>query len=104
MIDENEIMPLNFFAYGGKYSGEHKGMRYLIKRIGEKEDFKLEANIWQGPYASSSINKELISSQEFEFSEDGRLELINWLKKQYKDRLSEWEAAPSILEAESLKH
>lgn len=104
MIDEKEIMPLNFFAYGGKYSGEHAGMRYLIKREGEKPDFVLLANIWQGPYASCSIAKEKISSKEFEFSEEGRIELINWLKIQYETRKDEWDSAPSILEAEILKH
>ena len=31
MMDEKEIMPYNFFKYGGVYTGEHHGMRYLIK-------------------------------------------------------------------------
>ena len=36
MMDEKEIMPYNFFKYGGVYTGEHHGMRYLIKNTGEK--------------------------------------------------------------------
>jgi hypothetical protein len=104
MIDEKEIMPLNFFAYGGKYSGEHHGMKYLIKREGEKPDFVLKAYIWQGPYASCCVNKDDMTVEEFEFSEEGRLSLINWLKDQYESRKDEWDSAPSILNANPLKH
>lgn len=38
MIDASQIMPLNFFMYKGVYSGEHHGMRYRIKKAGEKPD------------------------------------------------------------------
>ena len=43
MIDEKEILPFNFFSYGGVYSGDHNGMRYMIKRTGKKPDFTLNA-------------------------------------------------------------
>lgn len=42
MIDASQIMPLNFFMYKGVYSGEHHGMRYRIKKAGEKPDEVLE--------------------------------------------------------------
>ena len=42
MIDENQIMPLNFFSYGGIYSGQHGKMRYRMLRTGEKPDFNME--------------------------------------------------------------
>ncbi len=99
MIDHNEIMPLNYFNYGGVYSGEHKGMRYVIKRVGEKPDFKLAAFAWQAPYAYDAMPKERILSSEFEKSEEGRTAAIDWLLKVYEDNKSEWDAAPSILEA-----
>ena len=43
MIDAEGIMPLNFFKYKGVYSGQHNGMRYIIKPVGEKPDLKLSA-------------------------------------------------------------
>ena len=55
MMDEKEIMPYNFFKYGGVYTGEHHGMRYLIKNTGEKPDFKLMVQVWLGPYASIAV-------------------------------------------------
>ena len=51
MIDASQIMPLNFFMYKGVYSGEHHGMRYRIKKAGEKPDEVLEAYVWQKPYS-----------------------------------------------------
>lgn len=104
MIDENIIMPFNFFKYGGAYSGEHKGMKYLIKRNGEKPDFIFNVSVWQGPYASGVIDKELITEREFEFSEEGRDQAIEWLKQQYDERIDYWEAAPSILAAPPIIH
>ena len=57
MINEKEIMPFNFFKYGGIYTGGHNGMRYKIERTGEKPDYVLNVLIWQGPYASTNIQK-----------------------------------------------
>lgn len=63
MIDEKEILPFNFFSYGGVYSGDHNGMRYMIKRTGKKPDFTLNALVWRGPYASSAVNADDITKK-----------------------------------------
>ena len=55
MIDPNGIMPLNFFKYKGVYTGQHNGMRYMLKQTGEKPDLKLSACVWRGPYASCAV-------------------------------------------------
>ncbi len=96
MIDEKEILPFNFFSYGGVYSGEHKGMRYIIKRTGKKPDFILNALVWQGPYASAAVDPENITTKEFEYSEEGRAEAIRWIQQMYDERRNEWDSVPSI--------
>ena len=100
MIDENEIMPFNFFSYGGIYSGDHHGMRYVIKRKGDKPDFILSATVWPGPFCYAATDEDKKTEAEFDYSEDGRREAIEWIKKQYDDRKEEWDNAPSVLEAE----
>lgn len=90
MIADKEILPFNFFEYGGKYTGEEKGMRYLIKRMGIKPDFKFSAACWRGPLASDYVDERLKTFSEFEFSEEGRIQAINWLQKQYDSRQDEW--------------
>ena len=62
MINEKEIMPFNFFKYGGIYTGGHNGMRYKIERTGEKPDYVLNVLIWQGPYASTAMKEEDITA------------------------------------------
>ena len=97
MIDEKEILPFNFFSYGGVYSGDHNGMRYMIKRTGKKPDFTLNALVWRGPYASSAVNADDITKKKFEYSEEGRKAAIEWIQKMYTDRKDEWDNAhPSI--------
>ena len=91
MMDEKEIMPYNFFKYGGVYTGGHHGMRYLIKNTGEKPDFKLMVQVWLGPYASTAVPDEKKTTQYFESSVEGRKEAINWLHEQYETRRGEWD-------------
>ena len=92
-------MPLNYFNYGGVYSGEHCGMRYIIKRIGEKPDFKLAVSVWQAPYGYDAMPKEEITTAEFEKTEEGRTQAIDWLLHMYETDKDKWSAAPSILDA-----
>lgn len=99
MIDEKEIMPFNFFKYGGVYSGDHCGMRYVMKRIGDKPDFILKATVWPGPYCEAETDDDQKTSQEFEYSEDGRIAAIEWLKEQYQSRKEQWDQMPAILDA-----
>lgn len=102
MIDENEIMPLNFFKYGGIYTGEcgeRRQMRYRIARTGEKPDFKFEVSVWQGPFAYCAVSKDEVTVSEYEFSETGRLEAIKWLRTVYEDEREKWDSAPGILAA-----
>lgn len=104
MIDEKEIMPYNFYKYGGTYSGGHEGMRYMLKRTGEKPDFVFKALVWRGPYASSAVAQEEITTAEFEFSEDGRKQAIEWIRNQYASRNDYWKDAPSILNVAPIIH
>lgn len=100
MIDNKEVLPFNFFDYGGKYSGVQGGMRYLIKRAGDKPDFKLIAYCWPGPLGFDYTAAEKKTEAEFEYSEEGREEAIAWLKDQYQDRIDEWNNIPALKDIE----
>ena len=89
MIDPNGIMPLNFFKYKGVYTGQHNGMRYMLKQTGEKPDLKLSACVWRGPYASCAVKEEDKTTEIFELTEDGRLLCRGMDKaKQYESDLT----------------
>lgn len=59
-------------------------MRYRIKKAGEKPDEVLEAYVWQKPYSFAATPKEEIISDTFPLSEEGRLQLVDWLKQMYE--------------------
>ena len=101
MINEKEIMPFNFFKYGGIYTGGHIGMRYKIERTGEKPDYVLNVLIWQGPYASTAMKEEDITAKKFEYSEEGRSSAIQWIQDMYDTNIDRWENAPSINQVKS---
>ena len=60
MIDATQIMPLNFFSYGGIYTGEHEGMRYRIIRDGNKPDYQLKAYVWRAPFAYDYVDRKSV--------------------------------------------
>lgn len=101
MIDATQIMPLNFFAYGGIYTGEHEGMRYRMIRVGDKPDYQLKVYVWRAPFAYDYVSKQkdsdsLIEEAVFDFSEEGRLCAIDWLHLQYDTRKAYWLATPAL--------
>lgn len=85
-IEDSDILPFNFFAYNGIYTGALQNMRYRIWREGEKPDFKLKACAWAGPYAFDYVGDEEKSFAEFEYSQEGRLEAVAWLNEQFESR------------------
>ena len=101
MIDATQIMPLNFFSYGGIYTGEHEGMRYRIIRGGNKPDYQLKAYVWREPFAYDYVSRQkdsdsLIETEMFEFSEEGRICAIDWLLLQFETRKAYWLAKPAL--------
>lgn len=99
MLDKEKMMPFNFLSYGGVITGQQKGMRYRLKRVGEKPDFKLCATVWPGPFGFDATPAEKKTDEEFPYSPDGREASIDWMRRQYEERRDEWDNIPSILDA-----
>ena len=100
MLADQDILPFNFFTYNGVFTGSFGNMRYRIHRGGEKPDFSLKANVWAGPLAYPYISEEQKTEREFEYSEEGRMQVIDWINEQYTSRQDEWESAPAIVDAD----
>lgn len=97
MIKENDIYSLIHYEYGLPYSGDYNGMRYRIARnplervFGKKEkgEATLETTVWKGPFAFDTTTEEKIT-KKFPFSEEGRLELVEWLNTMYETDKDKW--------------
>jgi hypothetical protein len=85
MIDENLILPFNFFSYNGVYTGEEGEMRYRIShhKDADKDENSLRIQVWQGPFAyQPSLESGIeIIEEDFEFSAEGRLAAIARIKE-----------------------
>lgn len=106
MLDRNEMLPFNFLAYGGKLTGDHRGMRYyLVKEErkyeadgAEKKEVWLAAYVWPEPLSFEKTPEEKITGNKFEFSAEGREKAIDWLTEQYETRRDEWDNIPNLTE------
>ncbi|MDD6790190.1 MAG: hypothetical protein PUE04_08820 [Lachnospira sp.] len=101
MIKEGDILPLNFFNYGGIFSGSCVNMRFKIRRKGGGDDpYKLEALVWPGPYDERDTKEELIRHCEFPCTEEGRSGAIAWLNEMYEEGGSEFSEKKGLLDAD----
>lgn len=97
MLNPDRIMSLTFLSYGGEMSGDHFGMRYMLKRIGEKPDFFIEATVWPEPLCFDKTPDESKIIKQFEFTDEGRSQAIEWLQQMYDNNRQIWDKAPRLM-------
>lgn len=86
-MGEVKMMPLSYFEAGGEYTGQIGGMRYLIK----KEDDRFMVYTWKGPFRFDAVKKDSVSSESFEFNDDGRGNVTKRLRCIYEDMKDFWD-------------
>lgn len=67
------------------FTGSCQGMRFQIRKQPGEEGDKIQAATWPGPYIFSATEDDKKTFREFPFSEEGLLESIDWLNKQYEE-------------------
>ncbi|MEY8336759.1 hypothetical protein AALB16_01840 [Lachnospiraceae bacterium 62-35] len=74
------------------FTGSYKGMRYRLKKEmlaaadGDREREWIRAVIWPEPYAFSATPEEQKEWTDFEFSDRGLLEAVEWLNRMYEEK------------------
>ncbi len=83
MIKDTDILSYKFYTYGEAFTGSCDGMRYRIIKSsrGEGDDAQdvFEVTTWPEPYAYDHTDDALKEIELFPFTEDGRLEVVNYL-------------------------
>ncbi len=102
-IELSSFFNLTHYEYGEAYFGSHKGMRYRLAReplenvfFVKKEDrapATLMATVWPEPYAYGKTDKSLMTSENFEVSQEGLEKAVEWINEQYSSRIDEWNRA-----------
>lgn len=84
------------------FSGDHKGMWYRFKCMGET----LSACVWPMPFCFDKTDDALKTSAEFPFDADGLAAAEQWVCQQYEQDPKRWAQnpflpiAPPVCEAE----
>ena len=93
MISEKDLYGIKHYLYGEAFYGSDKGKRFRLAReplkkvvyCSEEErladDPKLRAEVWFGVLGYEKTPEEEIQSRDFEFSEAGYREAVEWLNE-----------------------
>ncbi|MDD6212954.1 MAG: GNAT family acetyltransferase [Clostridiales bacterium] len=99
MLDKDSVFSLNFLAYHGIQTGDHHGMRYRMEKKGEKEEAVIEAAVWPEPFCYEKTPEESIFRKTFPFTEEGRIQAIDWMREEYDGKREIWDHVPTLLNA-----
>lgn len=83
------IPGLLYFQNGGEYTGsitdfENRAAKEFRYKI-EGKDNLIKACVWYGPL--NFQNSKIEDEGEFELSEEGREDMLNWLKQKYESMI-----------------
>lgn len=82
MIENSDILSLNYYKSGQPFSGSFRGMRYRIEKL--KDESLLKVSVWPEPFSYEKTDEELKKAESFDFSEDGKAEAVAWLNRIYE--------------------
>lgn len=91
-IEKNTFFNLMHYEYGEAFFGSYKGMRYRLAReplenvkftpLDKRQPATLMATVWPEPYSYGMTDKELMTSENFEISEEGFEKAVQWINDQ----------------------
>ena len=94
MVEYDKILSLEFYNYKGIFSGSLDGMRYRIEKKkdeveGEEPKVYFLVHAWKEPYNFDVTPREEMDKKEFEFTNEGKQQLVDWLNQLYTDKFKE---------------
>lgn len=96
MIDKENFHYFNYIKKE-ELSGSMEGMRYMLKKISDGEEDKLQVTIWQGPLNYQKTPEEKKKRMELPFSTEGVEMAADWLNEQYEADQAGWERGKRLL-------
>ncbi len=93
MIQRSDILSIPYLKKA-IFTGSFQGMRYRLEKVEQEEGQCLKATIWEGPYNYAVTPEEKKESAEFPFSEEGILQVVDWLNGKWEEEPERWRKAP----------
>lgn len=89
MIDKDRFHVLNYVKKE-EYTGSMDGMRYMLKKKTVGEEARLEVIIWPEPLGYARTPEKKKQRMEFEFSNAGLEQAVDWMNEQYEVQSALW--------------
>lgn len=80
MIMRKDVMPVNFLKKEN-FTGSDRGMRYRMEKTDGEEKTVLTVTVWPEPYGYDATSEEKKTRKQFDFSEEGIEQGVEWLNK-----------------------
>ncbi|MDO4489371.1 MAG: hypothetical protein Q4B67_09835 [Eubacteriales bacterium] len=77
-----DMLPLSFLKKSA-YTGSKGNVRYRIEKKEEEERKFLFLSVWTTPFAYDKTNAEDMETKEFDFSDKGIDEIVDFLNENY---------------------
>lgn len=99
LIEDKTLYYISFYEFGMPFTGSLGGLYGMHYRVArdplenvhwtpkeKRGEAVLVAEHWKGPYNYESTDKEKITRKEFEYSEEGKKEIADWLNHEYLEK------------------
>ena len=91
MIKKEQILSLEYYNYGGIFTGSLRGMRYRVEKVKEEDGTCFMVHTWKEPYGYDVTPKEDMKMKKFIFSDEGAQKVVEWLNLLYEEEYKEEE-------------
>ena len=89
MIKKEQILSLEYYNYGGIFTGSFQGMRYRVEKVKEGEKAVFVVSVWKEPYSYDATSHEYMKVEKFSFSNEGAQKVVDWLNLLYEEKYKE---------------
>ena len=81
MIERKRLLSLGYYKKAPSFTGSDGNKNYKIEKVEDKEagTKQLLATVWPGPFCFEKTNDEKKQTCLADFSEEGLLQLVNWM-------------------------
>ena len=82
MIDLDGMISIPYLKKA-VFTGSHKGMNFMIRKISNDTGDQIQDIVWPGPFSFAATEDEKKTFHEFEFSAEGLKNAILWINEYY---------------------
>ena len=84
MIDLTGMISIPFLKKS-VFTGSHRGMNFMLKKVSNDDGDQIQAIAWPGPFNFAMTDEAKKVTHEVPFHADGILEAVAWLNKHYEE-------------------